>query len=276
MAVGFLLALQTHENEPVPSDSSLLRLPKEVPCQDAVVRGVVEDRPPPQVFSMLRRLGSNIPLKDVYELLVQSYHDDGGNDDRKPQGLVIDVGLAHGDECFRTAELGLHCYGFEADPKSAQEIQTKAQGHPHSQRLHITSAAVGDQVQQVSFGSDVKNKFGVGGTLTAGKDGKEYVKVQMVRLDDQFQDEEEIFLLKTDTQGHELAVMRGAEQLIASRRIHFILFEAAVFLMPGKAADLVQIMEIMEKHDYLCVDLAWHKDRVRCLLRQLIPGLERL
>ena len=142
---------------------------------------------------------------------------------------MVDVGLAHGDECFDVAEAGRRCMGFEADPLHAEAIRQKAVLHPNSSLLSITAAAAGDTLGFVTFSADRHNKHGVGGTLSSRLDaqtgkpisGWDAVKVRMVRLDAVVPQAASVFLLKSDTQGHELAVLRGAEGLFrVSQRTH--------------------------------------------------------
>jgi len=57
-----------------------------------------------------------------------------------PGGLIVDVGLAHGKECFRIAELGRRCDGYEADPVHARDVTTQARLHANGSLIRIFGA----------------------------------------------------------------------------------------------------------------------------------------
>merc|ERR1712151_880272 len=88
---------------------------------------------------------------------------------------------------------------------------------------------------------------------------KEVVQARMVTLDSQFPSAKEyIFLLKSDTQGHELEVLEGAQQMLKERRVQFILLEMSVYLMPRPEKDGRKIMNILDEAGFVCLDLPWH------------------
>ena len=231
---------------------------------------------PARVCSMLRRAVSHATNVDrLIDALLASAPSN--------RSLVLDVGLAHGKECFAIAESGHVCRGFEADPHHARLIIDKAARHPQAARLQIRHAAVGDADATVEFFADRHNRHGVGGTLSAPGSG--YVRntsmagwsresVPLVRLDGQVEPHESVYLLKSDTQGHEMGVLRGAAGLFASGRVRFVLVEMAIRLLQSgnaianferKAAaqleEAVQIIELLHGYGFTCCDLPWH-DRV--------------
>jgi len=212
--------------------------------------------------------------------------------------LVLDVGLAHGKECFAIAESGHICRGFEADPEYARIVKEKAATHPQAHRLQIHSAAVGAVNSHVLFHADRHNAHGVAGFVgeltfppnaTKGtaererlEEGWQHVKVPLVRLDSTVAPEEHVWLLKTDTQGHEFDVLKGAAGLFRERRVRFLIVESSIRLLPGDTAEreralrqgrsppearllaqreeMTLMVEFLEAHDFACCDLAWHDE----------------
>jgi FkbM family methyltransferase len=59
-------------------------------------------------------------------------------------------------------------------------------------------------------------------------------------------DDDNILTLKIDTEGHDIFVIKGANQLLADKRITFVIFEV------WSNAKLKSIAEFMDQHDYLC------------------------
>lgn len=109
--------------------------------------------------------------------------------------LVLDVGLAHGKECFEIAEKGHICRGYEADPESAALVQRQAATHAQAHLLQIHAAAVGARNTHAVFEADRHNQHGVGGRMLTADDVAnagavntslwEHVEVPVVRLDEQ-------------------------------------------------------------------------------------------
>jgi len=58
--------------------------------------------------------------------------------------------------------------------------------------------------------------------------------------------DDNILTLKIDTEGHDIFVIKGANQLLADKRITFVIFEV------WSNANLKAIAEFMDQHDYLC------------------------
>jgi FkbM family methyltransferase len=58
--------------------------------------------------------------------------------------------------------------------------------------------------------------------------------------------DDHILILKIDTEGHDLYVIKGSNNLLANKRISFVLFE--VWSNPNLKA----IVEFMDRYDYLC------------------------
>jgi FkbM family methyltransferase len=59
-------------------------------------------------------------------------------------------------------------------------------------------------------------------------------------------DDDNILTLKIDTEGHDIFVIKGANQLLADKRITFVIFEV------WSNANLKAIAEFMDQHDYFC------------------------
>jgi FkbM family methyltransferase len=58
--------------------------------------------------------------------------------------------------------------------------------------------------------------------------------------------DDHILILKIDTEGHDLYVIKGSNHLLANKRISFVLFEVWDNLK------LKAIVEFMDQHDYIC------------------------
>lgn len=61
-----------------------------------------------------------------------------------------------------------------------------------------------------------------------------------------FQQDDDIFVLKIDTEGHDVNVLRGAKQLLQEKRITFVVFETYTNVLTK------QVAELMGANGYLC------------------------
>ena len=73
-------------------------------------------------------------------------------------------------------------------------------------------------------------------------------EVEVVRLDDRFADVE-LDLVKIDAEGFDPLVIRGAESMLADKRIGAIQFEYSVLFIRSRTY-LYDMFEIAEKHGY--------------------------
>ena len=65
------------------------------------------------------------------------------------------------------------------------------------------------------------------------------------------------YVLKTDTQGHELSVLRGAQNLIKAGRIKYILVEFDPTLLRKAGTNPNYLVRWLYRHNFYCMDLMW-------------------
>lgn len=213
------------------------------------VRAFDKSPGPPYVLSALHRISGRLHLAHAMQALIES----------APKGsVIVDVGMAHGRESFQAAQAGYHVVGFEANPITADDlIQRASLENFEPGSLKVNHAAVGRANGTTTFYIDRENAYGVGSSLQRSG-SKEEVVVPVVSLDDYFAlTTENIFLLKTDTQGYENAVLGGSENLFQQKRIQFVIVEMAPFLFPRDEAP-ENVAEVLYKHGFVCFDLLWH------------------
>ena len=127
---------------------------------------------------------------------------------------VLDVGAAWGLHSHRIAKLGYTVYAFEPDPYQRTKLNWYTPPN-----LHIVPWAVGERTEMVDLhfheASHSRIHF-------KGVDYTESTHVQCVRLDD-YPFKEDIGVIKVDTEGHELAVLKGATCILRMDRPRLIL-----------------------------------------------------
>jgi len=83
------------------------------------------------------------------------------------------------------------------------------------------------------------------------------VKIPVSMVDDLVPSGEDILLLKTDTQGYELSVLKGAVQLLA-RRVHFLMVEFSYGLMGASGTDPIELLHFIYDRGFVCTYMAYH------------------
>jgi FkbM family methyltransferase len=142
------------------------------------------------------------------------------------QPVVLDVGANRGQSVERFRELlpGCQLHSFEPSPTAFQQLQAAA-----SPDVRLINAAVGSAAGSVTL---LENKVSaLTSVLPLGPSGLGTIErstvVPMITLDDYCEEHQvtQVDLLKCDTQGYELEVLRGACRLIDARRVRLILVE---------------------------------------------------
>eukprot|EP00574_Skeletonema_japonicum_P014105 CAMPEP_0201726376 /NCGR_PEP_ID=MMETSP0593-20130828/9412_1 /ASSEMBLY_ACC=CAM_ASM_000672 /TAXON_ID=267983 /ORGANISM="Skeletonema japonicum, Strain CCMP2506" /LENGTH=416 /DNA_ID=CAMNT_0048217851 /DNA_START=32 /DNA_END=1283 /DNA_ORIENTATION=- len=189
------------------------------------------------------KLSAMNPL-DVWESLLKS--SSSKKKEQKKKQTVIEVGVHSPKQCINAAELGYDTHCFEPSPPSYTRIERGVHKTPPKTRdlVHIYNTAVGDTSgQTIPFHStggtgdhvgdvdmwQMKRQFVSRSDVDRRKRGT-VVQVPTVRLDDfiagdSIVGDNEVFLLKVDTQGFEPSIFLGLETTIKGASVDYIIFE---------------------------------------------------
>ena len=168
--------------------------------------------------------------------------------------LVVDVGANIGQTVYEVIKYfpNSYIYSFEPIPTTFKQLVERTKAFPNV--FHV-NAALGDQ----SFTSPMTAKpLAQQNTLVF--DVKEAmqndIETDVVQVDtlDHFcttNKINKINLLKVDTEGYEMKVLRGAEQLLSSDCIDYILIECDFFKRRGEPhGDFVEILNYLQNYRY--------------------------
>ena len=160
------------------------------------------------------------------------------------QFTVLDVGAHHGQEAFVFADHGHRVISFEANERNVNVYKrVRRKWHNDTQLAKVYNLAVFSKdtlltmnVPKVSAAShltQVGKVWGAGSELPA----VEKKEVEAVSLDSVVSrlgiSHEKKIILKSDTEGCELEVVRGAKELLSSKALQFLILEFAPAALRG-------------------------------------------
>ncbi|TAE31295.1 MAG: FkbM family methyltransferase [Cytophagales bacterium] len=183
--------------------------------------------------------------------------------------LCFDVGANRGQtiellqDCFRHPVI----HAFEPASTTYADLQKRQFGSS----VHLHPIAFGERVEAAEFRNYKHSELN--SFLTMNRDHtenlfaeEELVQVETVQVDtlDRFCAEhgiEHIDLLKIDTQGFELPVLRGGENLLRQKRVGAVLLELNFSLLYEGQSDYLQLMTLLRAHGLRLIDL-YEKERI--------------
>lgn len=157
-----------------------------------------------------------------------------------PLGIVMEVGMFHGNQCKQAAEAGFQAYCLEPSPTNHRRVMGDVARFPPEvvARMHVYNQAAGASSEgTLSFSSGGSTGDHVGdGDMWAMEKKKpqdpplgsktNVVQVQQVKLDDMIDKlGQDVFLIKVDTQGFEPSVFAGLQKSIHEHKLKYVLFE---------------------------------------------------
>ena len=88
--------------------------------------------------------------------------------------------------------------------------------------------------------------------------GKQPIDVKALRLDAVVANQD-VHLLKIDTQGHELSVLRGAQRLFEEERINIVELEFWPKGMEAGGVNAVEVLDYLHGFGFMCFDYSRNK-----------------
>lgn len=185
-----------------------------------------------------------------------------------PPQFVVDVGANVGHFAMSVAEFGHASISYEPAPSTCEKLKKNIDkvrlSAERLSEMQVVCAAVSDTTGEVAF--EIPEGKADESFAMSAKDGKNHgkvrsVKVPVVTLDDtvKLDATQDIMLLKTDTQGFELGVLKGAAKVLRTRRPHFLLVELSRSLLRRAGSSPLELMQLIDGFGFTCVHLAVHE-----------------
>ena len=168
------------------------------------------------------------------------------------EAVVVEVGAYRGEELVMFKGLVRKLYTYEPSPGKAAEIRSTIANNGMSDVVVFRPVAASDHAGEASF--FVPSAEGTQqdslGDISFLDNSRRRITVPLVRLDDEIH--ERVHLLKIDTQGHEMGVVKGAEGIIKNYGIDIIHAEFSPGLMRGHGVKPEDFLEYMFQLGYTC------------------------
>jgi FkbM family methyltransferase len=171
------------------------------------------------------------------------------------QLVIIDVGANVGQSIGEFRGHFDHPILHAFEPSFAfSELQRRTSGIPD---LHLNNFALGSESGEMDFIANERSDMSslLEPSIDCWGAVKERRKVPVRTLDDYCakQDVTHIDILKSDTQGFDLEVVKGASQLLKRRRVHLVYMEIIFSDMYKRLPRLDQIYAFMADHGFCLV-----------------------
>ena len=164
---------------------------------------------------------SNIALTGFYELdltkrLVQ----------HAMQGrLLVDIGANYGyySLLWAAARPENRVFAFEPAPRNYDGMKANIARNGMQKQIELHALAVGADRGKLQFALGPEEQTGWGGLSLAASENT--IEVDVIRMDEFWQRDEPIDVLKIDVEGADTWVLKGAQKLLESRSVRHIYYE---------------------------------------------------
>jgi FkbM family methyltransferase len=185
---------------------------------------------------------------------------------QQPDPVCFDVGANQGQtiqlfqRCFKRPTI----HAFEPASTTYAELAKRSFGP----QVHLYPIAFGERYETAQFRnykhSDLNSFLTTNPTNLFGEE--ELLLVESVQVDtlDRFCSTQEIGhidLLKIDTQGFEMPVLRGGERLLREQRVGAVLLELNFSALYEGQSDYMHILELLRRYDMRLIDF-YEKERI--------------
>jgi len=203
----------------------------------------------PDIDGVIIDIGAN--LGQVSENILQTFGNIPWNRYKRKFGL-------DGIYCKNDPQPGVEVFMFEPNPHNAKRIRERMDfSHWGLERVHLIQAAVSNYSGSASF--FFAGEMGETGNLkkTAVKEAgkRNTVEVEVLSLQDaydRYMKRKKIFMLKTDVEGFDGRILRGAHKLLESQTIRFITFEYHGLWFDNSIDTLKDTLTYLGKYDFIC------------------------
>lgn len=168
-------------------------------------------------------------------------------------GTMIDIGanLGYFSLLWLSSHASNQCIAVEAAPRNVEILRQNISKNGMDSRTLIIPSAASDRSGKVIFNLGPEDQRGWGGIALEDENGRS-IQVDAVRMDEIVPDDQEIALLKIDTEGADALVLMGCERLLKKRLIREIWFEQNKPRMQQIGVPLDAAQKYLQSLGYAC------------------------
>lgn len=168
-------------------------------------------------------------------------------------GTMIDVGanLGYFSLLWLSGNPANRCVAIEAAPRNLEILRRNAAQNGMNERIRIIPSAASDRPGKVLFDLGPEDQRGWGGIVLDNKNGQP-IEIEAIRVDEIVPQDQEISLLKIDTEGADTLVLKGCERLLKRGLIIEIWFEQNKPRMRQIGIPLDAAQVFLESMGYVC------------------------
>jgi len=158
----------------------------------------------------------------------------------KKNPVCFDIGAFHGvwgEGIFRFTSPNAHIYFFEPNPENFVELQKNMEEFKGATLLNM---AISDKNGTLSF------KFE--GPTSNSRTSENTVNVQCSTIDKFFQAHQYVDIVKIDTEGHDMNVLKTLAPFVSEKRVGAIVTEFSVFWYGGNPEEVFEATSIIYEY----------------------------
>jgi len=203
----------------------------------------------PDIDGVVIDIGAN--LGQVTEHILQTFGNIPWNRYKRKFGL-------DGIYCKNDPQPGVEVFMFEPNPHNAKRIRERMDfSHWGLERVHLIQAAVSNYTGSASFyfAGSLGETGNLKKTVAKEKGKRSTVEVEVLSLDDahsRYMRNKKIFMLKTDVEGFDGRILRGASTLLEQQTIRFLTFEYHGLWFDNTDDTLKDTLAYLDKFGFIC------------------------
>ena len=205
------------------------------------------DEPPPRVVGGLLHMVEKMDPETMAKTLART------SPNAEHPTVFIDVGVNDGKAVREMMTVPhLQIYGFEPNPGQLDGLLREVESGGLGERVHLFPAGVGKEAGQLTLNygknDNAGSSFAYGHKTDVDAHRYEQKQVNVVTLDEVVLphiDPESMIVLKIDTQGWEMDVLRGAAELLRTRGVRYIVAELGPYILCERGVNPIEILETL-------------------------------
>jgi len=171
---------------------------------------------------------------------------------------IVDIGANVGQFAVPNAQLGHNVISFEPNKNTCLSLISRIKNKDLENLVSVHCVAAGEKRGIMKFVKDVRESTSFVALSDDKVSSTSTVEIPVERVDDMISPTLPYFLFKTDTQGFELGVLKGAKETLAKGSVFFLMVEFSYGLLNQAGTDPIDLLNFIYDLGYVCTYMAYH------------------